>query len=262
MKSLFFLVAFISILNVGKASDRIAKNSSTEVDFNKNFVGTINHKIDVVFSLKSINGKITGFYYYNKIGVEIKLTGTINNGELLLYELDDQNIKKAKITGKLLKNTLLGSWEDLSTKKNFPIQLQGSHKSIPSLPKNLVGTYTFDTESGCPLTIKISKINGGYVYHFKTAVRTLKGKVTFSRSLDEKLVYINFNGIEWEDNTGAINDDDLGVETKETMNLPTSVGGLLSEGEITIQNSGNSMNAYLKIGECSEKYIQLKRIDK
>lgn len=259
MKRLLFLVAFLSIFNAGKASFGMGKNRLTTLDFNQNFVGTINHKIAVVFSLKSLNGKISGFYYYDKIGVEINLTGTINNGELLLYELDNQNVKSAKITGKLLKNTLIGRWEDLSTKKSFPIQLQETRKSIPALPKTLVGTYKFDAESGCPITIKISKINGAYVYHFKSSVRTLKGKVTFSRSLDEQLVYINFNGIEWEDNTGAISDEDLDVEPKET-NLPTSVGGLLSDGEITIQNSGNSMNAYLKIGECSAKYIQLKRV--
>lgn len=261
MKSLFFLFAFLSILNTGKASVSTDKTTLTELDFSKTFVGTINHKIAVVFSLKNVNGKVTGFYYYDKIGVEINLTGTINNGELLLYELDDLQTKSAKITGKLLKNTFVGRWEELSTKKNFPIQLQETQKSIPSLPKPLVGTYKFDTESGCPLTIKISKINGAYVYHFKSAVRTLKGKVTFSRSLDENLVYINFNGIEWEDNSGTISDDDLDEEPKET-NLPTSVGGLLSDGEITIQNSGNSMNAYLKIGECSAKYIQLKRVDR
>ncbi|MBC8984960.1 hypothetical protein H9X96_04135 [Pedobacter sp. N36a] len=260
MKRLFFLFAFLSILNTGKASDSIRKANLAEVDFNKNFVGTINRKIDVVFSLKSVNGKVAGFYYYDKIGVEINLTGTIINGEVLLYELDHQHIKKAKITGKLLKNTFIGRWEDLSTKKDFPIQLQGTNKSIPSLPKNLVGTYKFDSESGCPLTIKISKMNGAYGYSFKSSIRTLKGKVTFSRSLDEKLVYINFNGIEWEDNTGAISDDDLDEEPKATMNLPTSVGGLLSDGEINIQNSGNSMNAYLKIGECSAMYIPLKRV--
>ncbi|ALL06865.1 hypothetical protein AQ505_16050 [Pedobacter sp. PACM 27299] len=260
MKRLFFLVAFLSILNTGKASHRMDKTSLIAVDFNKTFVGSINHKIDVVFNLKNINGKITGFYYYHKIGIEINLTGIIDNGELLLYELDDQNIKKAKITGKLLKNSFLGRWEDLSTKKNFPIQLEETNKSIPSLPKKLLGTYKFDTKTGCRLTLKISKIKGTYVYSFNSSVRTLKGKVTFSRSLDEKLVYINLNGIEWADNTGAISDGDLDAEPKETLNLPTSVGGLLSDGEITIQNSGNSMNAYLKIGECSAMYIQLKRI--
>ncbi|WP_222536880.1 hypothetical protein [Pedobacter polysacchareus] len=260
MKRLFFLFAFLSILGVVKASDSIGKTNLAEVDFNKNFIGSINRKIDVVFSLKSINGKITGFYYYNKIGVEINLIGTIHNGDVLLYELDDQQKKKAKISGKLIGNTFLGKWEDLSIKKTFPIQLKQTNKSIPTLPKTLVGTYKFDAESGCPLTIKISKVNGSYVYHFVSPVRTLKGKVTFSRSLDEKLVYINFNGIEWEDNTGAISDDDLDAESKETQALPTSIGGLLSDGEITIQNSGNSMNAYTKIGECSAKFIQLKRI--
>lgn len=251
MKRLFFLfvIVIVAFSNLEKASASMCKTRSIESDFNKTFVGTINQKIDVVFSLKSINGKITGFYYYNKIGVEISLTGEVNNGNVVLYELDYQSIKRAKITGQLLKNTFYGKWEDLSTRKSFPIQLQISNKSIPPLPDTLIGIYKFANGSSCHLTIEISKSKGLYYYHFKSPVRALQGKVTFSRSLDENLVYINFNRIEWEENGGDI-----------PKSLPTSVGGLLSDNEITIQNYGNAMNSYVKLGECSdEKYIQLKK---
>lgn len=262
MKRLFFLIAMISFLNVEAALAILGKTILTETDFNRNFVGTINHKIDVVFSLKSKDGKINGFYYYNKIGVEILLTGSINNdGNVVLFELDDHNVKKAKITGQVLKNSFSGTWEDLSTKKTFPIQSQETPKSIPSLPNSLIGTYKFAGESNCRLTIQISKSKGSYYYNYKSTVRTLKGKVTFSRSLDENLVYINFNGIQWEENKGKISDDDLDAEPTETTNLPTYVSGLLSDNEINIQNYGNAINYYVKLGECSdEKFIQLEKI--
>lgn len=255
---LFFLLITISFNNFEKALAGVKHPAL--VDFNKTFIGTLNNKIDVVFSLKNTNGKITGFYYYGKIGVEIKLTGSITDGNVLLYELDYQNIKKAKITGQVLKSIFSGQWEDLSTRKHFPIQLKETSKSIPPLPRAIAGTYKLNKETGCNLTIEISKSKGAYSYHFKSRTRTLKGKVTFIRSLEEKVVYINFNGIEWEDNRGDISRDGPDDEPKETEYLPTSVEGLLSDDEIIIQNYGNAMNSYTKLGECSdEKYIHLKK---
>lgn len=257
MKKLFFLLVMMNFLIFDQAFASVEKDILAETDFNKTFVGTINNKINVVFSLKNTNGKITGFYYYDQIGVEINLTGTINNGNVVLYELDYQNIKKAKIIAQFLGNTFSGMWFDLSTKRSFPIQLKEINKSIPSLPKTLIGTYKSDSETPCVLTMKISKSKGEYYYHFKSTIRTLTGKVTFSRSLEENLLYISFNGIEWEDYSAEVGPDD---EPKETKYLPTVVDGLLSDNQIVIQNYGNSMNAYTKLAECGDvKYIYLKK---
>lgn len=257
MKKLFFLFVMMNFLIFDQAFAGVEKKILVETDFDKTFVGTIDNKINVVFSLKNTNGIITGFYYYGKIGVEINLTGTINNGNVVLYELDYQNIKKAKITAQFLEDTFSGMWADLSTKRSFPIQLKEINKRIPSLPKLLIGTYKPDSETPCVLTIKISKSKGEYYYHFKSTIRTLTGKVTFNRSLEENLVYISFNGIEWEDYSGEVGSDD---GPKETEYLPIVVDGLLSDDKIVIQNYGNAMNAYTKLAECSDvKYIYLKK---
>lgn len=260
LRLLFSLFVIVSFYSSAHAFANVDEPDLPEVNFNKTFVGTINNKIDVVFSLKNKNGQLTGFYYYNKIGVEINLIGNINQGNVVLYELDYQNSKRAKITYRLLKNTFFGKWEDLSTGKILPLQLKETNQNIPGLPKSLIGSYKLAKEEGCNLTIEISKSKGAYYYHFKSTKRTLKGKVTFSRSLIEKVIYINLNGIEWAENSGDISKEGPDDEGKEIGSLPTIVEGLLSDNEIIIQNYGNAMNSYTKLGECSnEKYIHLKK---
>ncbi|RZL34337.1 MAG: hypothetical protein EOO96_10150 [Pedobacter sp.] len=202
-------------------------------NFNTNFTGKLGSKTDVVFSLKNSNGKLSGFYFYDKIGVEIKLIGEIVNGNATIYELNDQNIKQAKITGKFSKNSFNGKWESLSSKKVFPLQLRSTSKTIPLLPKSLIGAYNVYEESKCDLNINITKSKGEYFYHFKSSKRTLKGKVTFSRSLDENLVYINFHGIEWDEDSGDVSKDDDGASYSGNENLPTVAAAIVAPFALT-----------------------------
>ncbi|MEO5911397.1 MAG: hypothetical protein ABIP95_10945 [Pelobium sp.] len=248
-----YLISFFFLF----ASFYSAENSFSAVKQNQTlaqtYIGKLDNKTDVVFSIKNSNGKLTGFYYYDKIGVEIKLSGTIVNGIATIFELDHQNKKQAKITGKLSNNDFTGKWESLSTKKSYALQLKLSPYAIPALPINLLGNYNTD----CNLSISIAKNNGGYFYNFKSNTRTLKGKVTFGRSLEENLVYINFIGIKWAEDDGDISNE-LNAD-KSSGDLPTVVQGLITDEEIVIQNYGNAMNHYLKIGECDIKYLHLKK---
>lgn len=254
MKSYFLGILLLGFLQLADIESATSLNS-----FSSNFTGQLGNKTDVFFSLKNNNGKLSGFYYYEKIGIEIKLVGEIINGLAIIYELDYQNVKQAKITGKLTQSSFRGAWESLSSKKVFPIQLKSTNKSMPMLPNDLLGAYKVEEQNKCALNINITKNKGQYFYHFKNLKRDLKGKVTFSRSLEENLVYINLHGIEWEEDSGDVtNEDD--EHSSADRELPTIVQGLLSDGEILIQNTGNAMNRYVKISQCDLKYIHLKRV--
>lgn len=233
--------------------------SATE-NFSGNFIGKLGSKTEVVFSLKNSNGKLTGFYFYDKIGIEIKLVGEVINGNATIYELNYQNAKQAKITGKLTQSSFNGKWESLLSKKTLAVQLNATNKTIPTLPNNLIGMYNLDEQDKCDLSINIIKSKGEYRYQFKSATRNLSGKVTFGRSLDENLVYINFHGIEWDEDIGDVTKDDDRSNYPRNDNLPTVIQGLLNDDEIAIQNTGNAMNRYVKIGECDLKYIYLKKV--
>ena len=256
MKNHFSVILFLGFLVFANSvSATILQN------FNSNFTGKLGSKTGVVFSLKNNNGKLSGFYYYENVGIEIKLAGKVINGNATIYELDYQNVKKAKITGKFNQGSFNGKWESLSSKKVYSIQLIPTNRTIPPLPSKLIGNYRVDEEDKCALSITISKSRGEYHYHFKSAARNLNGKVTFGRSLDEKLVYINFHGIEWDEDSGDVTKDEDGESFSGNDNLPTVVQGLLSDGEVVIQNTGNAMNRYVKIAECDLKYIHLKRVN-
>lgn len=116
------------------------------------------------------------------------------------------------------------------------------------------GTYKAD---GCDLAVIISKIKSDYQYVFKTSVRTLKGKATFSKnSSGEK--YITLEGIQWDEYEGDISNEEenYSIPRKE-LEIPVGIDALYVKDTLTIQNYGNAMNSYTKISECGLKYIQL-----
>lgn len=91
-------------------------------------------------------------------------------------------------------------------------------------------------ERHCRLQISLTKKGNGYVYQVVTDKRNRKGKVILTK--DGSDTYIRFAGLKADENNGDLE-------------------GLLSGDAITIQNTGNEMNYYVRLSECDEKYITL-----
>ncbi|MCR4033146.1 MULTISPECIES: hypothetical protein [Flavobacterium] len=116
------------------------------------------------------------------------------------------------------------------------------------------GTYK---AADCDLSIIISKIKNDYQYVFKTNLRTLKGKATYSKSSSCEN-YITLEGIQWDEYEGDIsNEDENDSIPKKELEIPVGIDALYIKDTLTIQNYGNAMNYYTKISECGLKYIQL-----
>jgi hypothetical protein len=79
-----------------------------------------------------------------------------------------------------------------------------------------------------------------YYYQLNTNKRKAKGKIYFYRSLYEKSNYIIFDGLMCDEGC-------------------TKIEGLCYENTIAIQNYGNAINQYTKLGECDKKYIELQK---
>jgi hypothetical protein len=125
------------------------------------------------------------------------------------------------------------------------------------------GFYTtqihMDHGSKCDLSVQISKSENGYRYRLKTDLRDLEGKISFDRT-DTNELSIIFEGIKWDEYEGDISDeleDDPSYEGTENIEIPIGIGARVGKDTLTFQNSGNSMNYYVKIGECDQKYIVL-----
>lgn len=246
--SAFILIAFNQ--NIAKAGGLVAGLTT------KNYVGFINKKLKVVFSLTQSGNKLSGYYYYDKIGVNIKLEGEIIGESVKLTEINEQGKIQAKFILALKGEELNGSWKSLNDSKLLVVQLQQTEKQIPQLPIHVLGDYNYKNESGCKITLSITKSNKGYHFYYQTSKRQLKGAVTFSRDLDEEQVYINLHGIKWAEDGGDLTNETNIAEDRE---LPTVVQGLLDSNEIVIQNTGNAMNYYVKLSDCDEKFIHLKK---
>ena len=125
------------------------------------------------------------------------------------------------------------------------------------------GTYTVINDPNevekCTLTITIKKGAKGYVYDFKSDSRSLTGKVSLEENEDKNGHYITFEGIEWSEYEGEL-DEDGEPKSKEPLELPVGLNGVLEQNQITFQNYGNSMNYYVQLADCGKKYIVLEKL--
>lgn len=121
---------------------------------------------------------------------------------------------------------------------------------------DIEGNYTFKDEvTDCKIILSLFYKNGILKYQMKTNTRELSGNAKIDLNEKKDGYYITFKNIEWSEYSGAI--DPEGETSDEDLPLPQDVQGVLYKNEITIQNSGNAMNYYVKLGECDVKYIQL-----
>ncbi|RZL39514.1 MAG: hypothetical protein EOO96_00450 [Pedobacter sp.] len=251
------IIFCLSALTFIVFSTKVTKAEGLSTSLNTtNYIGFINKKLNVVLSLTQSGNKLSGYYYYDKIGVNIKLTGEVIGESIKLTEINEQgkNVAKFSLTPK--GENLIGTWQSFNSNQVLVVQLQQTEKQIPQLPTQILGDYNYKNESGCKITISITKSNKGYHFYYQTAKRQLKGSVTFSRDLGTEQVYINLHGIEWAEDSGDVTKDD---DINEDRALPTVVQGLLDSKEIVIQNTGNAMNYYVKLNDCDEKFIHLKK---
>jgi hypothetical protein len=109
-------------------------------NFYKRIEGTIAAEA-VTMHLHAFNGKVTGVYYYNKIGQWIVLNGKINEENKNTITLTESNYNDGEDQAILelifnSNNQLLGSWKNKDGSVNYVIQLKENYPE---------GSYRFNT---------------------------------------------------------------------------------------------------------------------
>lgn len=128
-------------------------------------------------------------------------------------------------------------------------------EDAPTLFK-IEGNYSVEeNESSCKLELKLYYKNKQLYYQLVTNTKKYADKAEIELNEEKDGYYITFKNIEWSENEGAL--DDEGEPIDKEITLPQDIQGVMYKNEITIQNSGNSMNYYVKIGDCDLKYIRL-----
>ena len=118
------------------------------------------------------------------------------------------------------------------------------------------GNYTFKDElTDCKISLSLFYKNGVLKYNMNTNTSKLSGVAKIDLNERKDGYYITFENIEWSEYLGTI--DPEGETSEEDLPLPQDIEGVLYKNEITIQNYGNAMNYYVKLGECDVKYIHL-----
>jgi hypothetical protein len=250
----------ISSAKVGNG--KVDSPGGANIDFQKNFTGTINGKLKVVFQIENKGGELSGFYFYASKGADIKLNGTMTGQRLEIYEMDNSNNKTAKISGELKNSIFTGTWQSLGTNKILPMNLKETNAKVVPIPSNIEGTYKTQANdstdhSPCEVAVTITKDNGAYFYQLNTKSRNYKGNITFYRDIEANEIYITLKGIRWSEYGGDMSNPNKKVKTEKSKNIPVDIEGLYAENEITVQNDGNAMNYYVVLGECDRKYIRL-----
>jgi hypothetical protein len=178
---------------------------------------------------------------------------------LLLYSCQNDNADK---TGSAL------AIKDSTPKPETSIISKSDHKQIRldtgkqnASAKLIEGTYVVINEleesDQCTMTIIIKKASRRYTYKFITESRSLSGKLSVEATESKDGYYISLEGIEWSEYEGELDDD--GEAKAKDLPLPNGINGVIQDNEITIQNTGNSMNYYVKLEDCGKKYIRLKK---
>ena len=116
-------------------------------------------------------------------------------------------------------------------KSNNKTVLEGNYVSI-----------TIDGNETCKMTIEIQNyFKGNYKYKLKTEKRDLKGRLQLSFDQEEYIVY--FKGIKFSEPRKGFENEYISASVHNDT--------------IKIQNYGNSMNNYVQINECDQKFIYL-----
>ncbi len=239
-----------------KYSDTIHK----KYELGGSYKGKIGTSLEISFHIDNNNGVVSGFYFYEKTGVDIDIIGTLKENKVTLYELDYKKDTVATITAIIDRSSIIGRWENATTKREYAFFVKKTDTVIAPLPSNVAGSYY---NKPCNLTLSFYKSKGEYYYKYTSDKRNLDGKISFYRGED---VYINLTNIEYAEDYFDIELFEENEEKerkyaalKEKRKRTTGVECYFSQDELTIQNYGNSMNYYVKLYDCEEKYIHFQR---
>lgn len=123
--------------------------------------------------------------------------------------------------------------------------------------KFLLGKYVREEPCcHCFIELTLFEKNKKTWFRLKTDKRNVVGKAKISKS--EGFYWVTLP-IKWAEYEGDVTD-----ESKErvSLELPTQIEFQYSNKTLTMQNYGNAMNYYVVLGECGDKYIELKKLQK
>jgi hypothetical protein len=123
--SIIFLIIMIGIIPVdlkGEDYKVYFLNKCPQVEIN----GTVANKNIRGELLIDKNFNVSGYYEYYEFRKKINLTGTVIEDSLILMELDDNLMPRAKFNGLIDFDCINGVWADLNSNNKYPFQIRSN----------------------------------------------------------------------------------------------------------------------------------------
>lgn len=123
-------------------------NNNISIDFIRTYEGKINNQYPITFKITSNNGQVSGTYFYNSVGKDLQLKGTIdNNGNINLTEYDAKGNMTGIFKGNIKNNSKIeGQWSKpngSSTMPFFLIESNASYNTAQQQSQNSVPSISF-----------------------------------------------------------------------------------------------------------------------
>jgi hypothetical protein len=140
--------------------------------FYKKFTGNVG-ELPIVMDLNRDSTKLTGSYYYSKVGIPMLLEGTIqSDGSFELKEFNDEMVNTARMFGVISPTgTLTGTWQHVKKGNTLPLQLLEKTIGIAQVSFNdfekknckfegKLNKEMFDAEYGCTtLSVRMANVS-------------------------------------------------------------------------------------------------------
>jgi hypothetical protein len=91
----------------------------------QSYEGVINNNLTIWLDLNppDSKGAVTGSYFYEKFGEDIRLSGKIANNTVSLNELDKKNVAQGIFNLVIIKDSLNGTWKKIKGRSSLPVKL-------------------------------------------------------------------------------------------------------------------------------------------
>ncbi len=101
----------------------------TVTGFHKRFVGTINKNIPIVLQLSRTGEELSGYYYYTKVGVPLRLAGKLKPNGWKISEYANGETQTGTFDGNLVGGKIVGIWKTAKGDKQYDFELKEDYSS-------------------------------------------------------------------------------------------------------------------------------------
>lgn len=134
IKLLYTALLFTALISCKNEATIEQQQQQPNLDFVQTFEGTIDDKYPLHIKFKSDAGNITGNYFYDRVGTDIKVNGTITKDSVfILNEFDNSGNQVGLWKGKFVnENKISGNWSkpDGSSATNFDLIATSSNYDV------------------------------------------------------------------------------------------------------------------------------------